>query len=322
MCKMASHSNTPIRVVVGGQHGNTRDERADPCGWRGAANGARPGRVRVEAGSRWRWSRLMNVRVRRTGVRATVVVTVAGEPPRAMDQRQLRGRHPTRSCTTSSRPNGPCDWSLRTRCMSAGTFIATAERDVRPGTRAETTEAQSRERLWGSGARHAADMAVGAPRCARRRRVVTEARAHPDPVRSAPVPRTADAAMSSACSRLDAIAPLWRALPVGGELVFEWPNVVPTGGGPATPPSAATGFRPANSARKGEEDEMNRISYHPHVHPAQPWCVFERTSRSRWTSRPSRKLPCSSRETKRSLRPRRDRGRRVRVGVSAPVYES
>jgi hypothetical protein len=29
-------------------------------------------------------------------------------------------------------------------------------------------------------------------------------------------------------SRLDAIAPLWRALLIGDELVFHWPDVVPT----------------------------------------------------------------------------------------------
>jgi hypothetical protein len=29
----------------------------------------------------------------------------------------------------------------------------------------------------------------------------------------------------------------------------------------------------ANRAREGRE--MKRISYHPHVHPAQPWCVCE-----------------------------------------------
>jgi hypothetical protein len=52
---------------------------------------------------------------------------------------------------------------------------------------------------------------------------------HPDPARSAPVPRTEDAAnVERVVSRLNAIAPLWRALSVGDELVFEWPNVVPT----------------------------------------------------------------------------------------------
>ena len=51
----------------------------------------------------------------------------------------------------------------------------------------------------------------------------------PDPTRSAPIPRIDDTGdIERVVSRLDAIAPLWRALPVGGELVFEWPNLMPT----------------------------------------------------------------------------------------------
>ena len=50
----------------------------------------------------------------------------------------------------------------------------------------------------------------------------------PDASRSAPVPRSQDAAVvERVVARLDAIAPLWRALPVGAALVFEWPSVVP-----------------------------------------------------------------------------------------------
>ena len=63
---------------------------------------------------------------------------------------------------------------------------------------------------------------------------------HPDPGRSAPAPPRDDAAdVERVVSRLDAIAPLWRALPVGGELVFEWPNVVPTQADRRTPPSTS-----------------------------------------------------------------------------------
>jgi hypothetical protein len=51
----------------------------------------------------------------------------------------------------------------------------------------------------------------------------------PAPTRSAPVPRPEDtAAVERVVARLDAVAPLWRALPVGAELVFEWPQVVPS----------------------------------------------------------------------------------------------
>jgi hypothetical protein len=51
-----------------------------------------------------------------------------------------------------------------------------------------------------------------------------------DPLRKAPelrdpsedVPR-----IERVLARLDQLAPLWGALPVQGELVFEWPSVVP-----------------------------------------------------------------------------------------------
>ena len=92
---------------------------------------------------------------------------------------------------------------------------------------------QRRERALGAwDARHAADM----DRSERLAALCDLAwrRSHgqqPDPGRPAPVPRTEDAeVIERVVSRLDAIAPLWRRLPVGDELVFEWPNVVPTRG--------------------------------------------------------------------------------------------
>lgn len=49
-----------------------------------------------------------------------------------------------------------------------------------------------------------------------------------DPLRKAPEISAEDAArVQRVVERLDAVAPLWRALPVGGELVFQWPAVVP-----------------------------------------------------------------------------------------------
>jgi hypothetical protein len=114
----------------------------------------------------------------------------------------------------------------------AGTFITTAEHDVSPRERArKQRKQQRRERALGTeDARHTADMAQSerlAALCD-----VAWRRKHgqrPDPARSAPVPRAEDTAdVERVVSRLDAIAPLWRALPVGGELVFEWPHVVPT----------------------------------------------------------------------------------------------
>jgi hypothetical protein len=51
---------------------------------------------------------------------------------------------------------------------------------------------------------------------------------HPDPARvGAGAARGGDAAaIERVVARLDAMAPLWRALPIGDELVFERPSVV------------------------------------------------------------------------------------------------
>ena len=177
----------------------------------------------------------MNVRFRRTGVRRyAVVVTVAGEPPRAMDPAPaydddiphdlvhyvVEASWPLRMEST--------DAPHEARARSSRPQNATS---ARGSARARNASNKDASELWGlQDARHAADMAQSerlAALCdvAWRRKHGQ----HPDPARSAPVPPTEDAAdVERVVSRLDAIAPLWRALPVGGELVFEWPSVVPT----------------------------------------------------------------------------------------------
>jgi hypothetical protein len=52
----------------------------------------------------------------------------------------------------------------------------------------------------------------------------------PDPLRKAPEPASDDEAarVERVVRRLDAVARLWRALPVSGALVFQWPSVLPT----------------------------------------------------------------------------------------------
>ena len=52
----------------------------------------------------------------------------------------------------------------------------------------------------------------------------------PDPLRSAPQPASEQdvAHVVRVVARLDQLAPLWRALPVGGELAFVWPSANPT----------------------------------------------------------------------------------------------
>jgi hypothetical protein len=52
----------------------------------------------------------------------------------------------------------------------------------------------------------------------------------PDPRRSPPpaaLSATDEARVLRVVARLDALAPLWRALPIGGELAFVWPGVEP-----------------------------------------------------------------------------------------------
>ncbi len=51
----------------------------------------------------------------------------------------------------------------------------------------------------------------------------------PDPGRTPPDAVSGDdaAKVERVVRRLEALAPLWRALPIGGALVFEWPNVEP-----------------------------------------------------------------------------------------------
>jgi hypothetical protein len=176
----------------------------------------------------------MNVRFRRTGVRRyAVVVTLAGEAPRAMDPAPGYDDdipHDLMHYVVEAELGLANGVYGRAAC-GAGTFIMTAEQDASPRERArKQRKQQRRERALGTrDARQAAEME-------RSERVaavcdVAWRRKHgqqPDPVRAAPVPRTDDAAdVERIVSRLDAIAPLWRALLVGEELVFEWPNVVP-----------------------------------------------------------------------------------------------
>ena len=177
----------------------------------------------------------MNVRFRRTSARRyAVVVTLAGERPRSMDPAPAYDDDIPHDLVhyVVEAELGLTNGVYGRAARGGGTFITTAERDVGPRERArKQRKQQRRDRALGSqDAPHAADMAQSerlAALCdvAWRRKHGQ----HPDPMRSAPVRHTVDAAdIERVVSRLDAIAPLWRALPVGGELVFEWPDVVPT----------------------------------------------------------------------------------------------
>ena len=166
--------------------------------------------------------------------RYAVVVIVAGQPPRAMDPAPGYDDdipHDLVHYVVEAElalTNGVYGRAER----GAGTFTSTAEDGVPPRERArQRRKQQRRERaLAGQDARNAADMAQS-ERLAALCDVVWRRKhgQHPDPARSAPTAPTEDVAnIERVVSRLDAIAPLWRALPVGGEIVFEWPSVVPT----------------------------------------------------------------------------------------------
>lgn len=178
---------------------------------------------------------VMNVRFERTGVRRyAVTVIVAGEPARAMDPAPAYDDDIPHDLVhyVVEAELGLTNAVYGRAARGAGTFIAVSERDINPRERArKQRKQQRRERSLGSqGAAHSADMAksewlAGLCDVAWRRKHGQQA----DPMRSAPVLRTEDAAdVERVVARLDAVAPLWRALSVGEALVFDWPNVVPT----------------------------------------------------------------------------------------------
>lgn len=176
----------------------------------------------------------MNVRFRRTGARRyAVLITVAGQPPRAMDPAPGYDDDIPHDLVhyLVEAELGLKNGVYGRAAQGAGTFVMTAERDQSPRERArQQRKLQKRERALGAqDARHSADMEqserlAGLCDVAWRRKHGQRA----DPGRSPPVPRAEDAAwIERVVARLDALAPLWRALPVGEELVFEWPKVVP-----------------------------------------------------------------------------------------------
>jgi hypothetical protein len=176
----------------------------------------------------------MHVRFKRTGVRRyAVVLMFVGEPPQSMDPAPAYDDDIPHDLVhyVVEAELGLSHAVYGRAARGAGTFVTLAEPDVSPRERArKQRKQQKRERaLGGRDSRHVAELAKSerlAQLCD-----VAWRRKHgqqPDPGRSAPVLAKEDAAdVERVVSRLDALAPLWRALPVGGELVFEWPRVVP-----------------------------------------------------------------------------------------------
>jgi hypothetical protein len=176
----------------------------------------------------------MYVAFRRTGTRRyAVIVTLPEEPARAMDPAPGYDDdipHDLLHYLVEAEL-GLSHGVYGSAALGGGTFISTAERDVNARERVrQQRKQQRRERaLRVHDTRHAAEMAQSerlAALCD-----VAWRRKHgqkPDPGRPAPALRAEDAAaVERVVARLDAIAPLWRQLPVEDELVFEWPDVRP-----------------------------------------------------------------------------------------------
>jgi hypothetical protein len=184
----------------------------------------------------------MNVRFKRTGVRRyAVTVTVAGEPPRVMDPAPAYDDDIPHDIVhyVVEAELGLTNAVYGRAARGAGTFVATSEPDGNPRERARQRRKQQRREkaLASQDAARTEDMArserlAGLCDVAWRRKHGQQ----PDPMRSAPVLRSEDAAdVDRVVARLDVVAPRWRALPVGKELVFEWPHVVPASDDDPTP---------------------------------------------------------------------------------------
>ncbi|HTV25913.1 MAG TPA: hypothetical protein VMG12_44755 [Polyangiaceae bacterium] len=178
----------------------------------------------------------MTVRFSRSGARRyAVIVTVAGEPVRTMDPAPAYDDDIPHDLVhyLVEAELGLMEGVFGRAARGGGTFIPTAEPGASPKERARQQRKQRRrERGFDArDARQAADLSESerlAQLCD-----VAWRRKHgqrPDPLRSAPVLLDEDAAaVERVVARLDAVAPLWRALPVGHELVFDWPSAVPSG---------------------------------------------------------------------------------------------
>jgi hypothetical protein len=178
----------------------------------------------------------MNVRFRRTCVRRyAVVVTRAGEPPRTMDPAPAYD---------DDIPHDLVHYIVEAELqLLAGVFGRAAKgggtfiREPAPSLTARELARQRRRSKKRESALRARDD-TGAREMETSERLaalcdVAWRRRHgqrPDPLRKAPAPVSEEDAVRVArvVTRLDALAPLWRALPVGGALVFQWPSVTPS----------------------------------------------------------------------------------------------
>jgi len=178
----------------------------------------------------------VRVSFKRTGVRRyAVIVAVPGGPTRAADPAPGYDDdvpHDLVHYVVEAElrlANGVYGRAAR----GAGTFVTTAEHDVgRQRVRQQRKQYRRERALRSQGGRPAAEMATS-ERIAALSDVAWRRKAgqRPDALRAAPVLRPGDQkSVERVVARLDVLAPLWRALPVGGELVFDWPSLEPTRG--------------------------------------------------------------------------------------------
>jgi hypothetical protein len=177
----------------------------------------------------------MNVAFKRTGARRyAVIVTLAGESPRIMDPAPgYDDDIPHDIVHYLVEAELGLTYGVYGRAArGAGTFYATSDGAGSARERArKQRKQQRRERALGD---HDEGQAAEMARSERLAGLCDVAwrRKHgqkPDPGRPAPLLRSDDAIeVERVVARLDEIAPLWRALPIEGQLVFEWPNVSPS----------------------------------------------------------------------------------------------
>ncbi|HEX6277514.1 MAG TPA: hypothetical protein VFZ53_30935 [Polyangiaceae bacterium] len=176
----------------------------------------------------------MLVSFHRTGTRRyAVIVAVTGEPARAMDPAPGYDDDIPHDLVhyVVEAELGFANGVFGSAAQGAGTFVTTAERDSSPRERARRQRKQRRRERT----RRMRDERGGSEMAMSERLAavcdVAWRRKHgqrPDPERSAPAWRTEDTTrVERVVARLDALAPLWRGLPIGEKLVFEWPNVMP-----------------------------------------------------------------------------------------------
>lgn len=176
----------------------------------------------------------MLVSFKRTGARRyAVIVEVPGQPPRALDPAPGYDHAIPHDLVhyVVEAELGFTNGVYGRAAKGAGSFITTAERDRSPRERSRAQRKQRRreralgaEDERGAGEMAASERLAGLCDVAWRRQQGRRA----DPLRSAPLAAREDvASIQRVVARLDALSPLWQALPPGGALVFEWPGVEP-----------------------------------------------------------------------------------------------